>query len=245
MQPRGDAAPTSGRVVQRPSRSRTGAGDGEVHAGPVPLPRDPDSRAAAPSPAPCCGTAPVPGERELATFARRAWKLDEREYQYAACDVIAAYVGLCSERLLADLRFLVTHKSWWDTVDALAPSVGALVLAHPQLRTELDSWIGDDNIWLARVALLHQLRFKTHTDSGRLFRYCRQRATDDEFFLRKAIGWAFREYSKTDAAAVRRFVAANADRLVADVASRSIALARPPRARALTDASALAPFRPL
>ena len=156
---------------------------------------------------------PVPGERELATFARRAWKLEEREYQYAACDVIAAYVGLSSERLLADLRFLVTHKSWWDTVDALAPSVGALVLAHPQLRTELDAWIGDDNIWLARVALLHQLRFKTHTDSGRLFRYCRQRATDDEFFLRKAIGWALREYSKTDAAAVRRFVAADADRL--------------------------------
>jgi 3-methyladenine DNA glycosylase AlkD len=156
---------------------------------------------------------PVPGERELAAFARRAWKFDEREYQYAACDVIAAHVGLSSAGLLADLRFLITHKSWWDTVDALAPSVGVLVLAHPQLRTELDSWIGDDNIWVARVALLHQLRFKTHTDSGRLFRYCRQRATDEEFFLRKAIGWALREYSKTDAAAVRRFVAANADRL--------------------------------
>ena len=52
-----------------------------------------------------------------------------------------------------------------------------------------------------------------HTDRGRLFRYGPPRAAHDEFFLRKAIGWALREYSKTDAAAVRRFVAANADRL--------------------------------
>ena len=178
--------------------------------------------------------APVPGERELVTFARRAWKLDEREYQYAAGDVIAAYIGLCSERMLADLRFLITHKSWWDTVDALAGSVGALVLAHPQLRTELDHWIGDDNIWLARVALLHQLRFKTHTDSGRLFRYCRQRRGRRRVLPTQSdrLGAArVLEDGCGRGPALRRRERGSA---VSVVPPRSAAVARPPRPRALT-----------
>ena len=70
----------------------------------------------------------------------------------------------------------------------------------------MDEWIVDDDIWLARTAILHQNRAKAATDPMRLFRYCEFRAGDKEFFIRKAIGWALREYSKTDAAAVRAFV---------------------------------------
>jgi 3-methyladenine DNA glycosylase AlkD len=71
----------------------------------------------------------------------------------------------------------------------------------------MDAWAEDSNFWVVRTAILHQLRFKSATDSERLFRYCGMHAGDAEFFIRKAIGWALREYSKTDAAAVRRFVA--------------------------------------
>ena len=151
------------------------------------------------------GTAP-PSERELARVARRCWSLPEREYQYFACDYVDKHANRCAPGFLADLRWLITRKSWWDTVDALAYGVGALVLVHDELRNEIDAWIDDPNIWVARVALIHQLRFKTRTDAARLFGYCERRARDDEFFIRKAIGWALREYSKTDPRGVRAFV---------------------------------------
>ena len=99
---------------------------------------------------------------------------------------------------------LITTKSWWDTVDALASrTVGALVLADPALRKTMDRWIRSDDIWIARTAILHQLFYKEATDTSRLFDYCLLRAGDNEFFIRKAIGWALREYSKTDEVAVR------------------------------------------
>jgi 3-methyladenine DNA glycosylase AlkD len=150
-----------------------------------------------------------PSERELVRVARACWKRPEREYQYFACDYLVKYAKRCSPRLLGDLRWLVTHKSWWDTVDALAKTVGDLVRTHDVLRADMDQWVDDDNFWIARVAIIHQLGFKGATDADRLFGYCTRRAADTEFFIRKAIGWALREYSKTDPDAVRTYVAAH------------------------------------
>ena len=115
---------------------------------------------------------------------------------------------VASARFIDTARELVTTKSWWDTVDSLAShTVGRLVRTHPELVAVMDEWIGSDDIWLARTALLHQLTWKNDTDAERLFAYCLRRASEKEFFIRKAIGWALREYSKTDEAAVRAFVA--------------------------------------
>ena len=77
----------------------------------------------------------------------------------------------------------------------------------------MDAWIVDEDMWVARTAILHQLRYKDSTDADRLFRYCRLRADHPDFFIRKAIGWALREYAKTDPEAVREFVLTNASRL--------------------------------
>ncbi|WLQ44459.1 DNA alkylation repair protein [Streptomyces laculatispora] len=78
--------------------------------------------------------------------------------------------------------------------------------ADPELRKDMDAWIEDDDLWIVRTALLHQLRFKEAADSGRLFGYCLRRAGHPDFFIRKAIGWCLREYAKTDPQAVRGFV---------------------------------------
>jgi 3-methyladenine DNA glycosylase AlkD len=153
----------------------------------------------------------APTERELGTIARRCWREPQREYQYFACDYLRVHSGACAPKFLAVLRTLVTQKSWWDTVDPLSQSVGALVLAHPELRDELDRWIDDEDMWIARVALIHQLGFGARTDADRLFDYCTRRARDDEFFIRKAIGWALRQYARTDPDAVRAFVAAHSE----------------------------------
>ncbi len=151
----------------------------------------------------------APSATDLVAFTDAAWSRPERELQYAACDLVARSARRCPPAFLADLERWITTRSWWDTVDALAPSVGMLVLEYPELTATMDRWIEADDFWLARVALIHQLRYKTATDAERLFRYCTRRAADREFFIRKGIGWALREYSKTDPAAVVAFVAAH------------------------------------
>ncbi len=146
---------------------------------------------------------------DLEAIARKCWARDERELQYAAQWMLRRHVTQLPASFLPVVRDLLTTRSWWDTVDELAQNVvGPIVLAHrEELEPVMDRWIDDENIWLARTAILHQNRYRTATDPERLFRYCARRAGDREFFLRKAIGWALREYSKTDANAVRAFVA--------------------------------------
>lgn len=153
---------------------------------------------------------PAPDEADVAAVAAGAWALDTREYQYAAADYVVRWVRNCSSAFLPVTQGLITTKSWWDTVDLLAARVvGPLVAATPALRSEMDRWLVSDDLWLARSAILHQLKWRGDTDADWLFAACLGRAADTDFFLRKAIGWALREYSKTDAAAVRRFVAAH------------------------------------
>jgi 3-methyladenine DNA glycosylase AlkD len=151
---------------------------------------------------------PPPSIDEVEAFARGCWDRPEREYQYVGADHTCRWIAVGDPSTIDLLRDLLTTKPWWDTVDALAANgVGSLVRAHPDLAAVMDRWIGDRDFWLARTAILHQLRWKADTDTDRLFGYCLRRAADTEFFLRKAIGWALREYSKTDPAAVERFVA--------------------------------------
>lgn len=155
-----------------------------------------------------------PGERELARVTRACWRRKERELQYFAADYVRTHVRRCTPSFLDELEWLISHKSWWDTVDILAAhGVGPLVDEHPGLRSTLDAWIESDDFWLARAAILHQLNYKENTDRDRLFAYCRRRAQDSEFFIRKAIGWALREYSKTAPGVVRRFVREHEDTL--------------------------------
>ncbi|MFD8943059.1 DNA alkylation repair protein [Streptomyces californicus] len=155
-----------------------------------------------------------PDERDCAAVALRCWRLPEREYQYFAADYLRRYASRCTSGFLPVLHHLVTTVPWWDTVDVLAAHVaGPLVAADPAMVRAMDRWIDDPSLWAARTALLHQLRYKEATDADRLFGYCLRRADHPDFFVRKAIGWALREYAKTDPAAVRDFVEGARDRL--------------------------------
>ncbi|MFK4070628.1 DNA alkylation repair protein [Streptomyces sp. NPDC029674] len=157
---------------------------------------------------------PRPDETDCAAIALRCWELPEREYAYFAVDYLRRHVKRCSSGFLPVVRHLVTTHSWWDTVDLLAAHVvGGLVAADPELRTAMDEWIEDEDLWVARTALLHQLRYKSATDAERLFAYCVRQSGHPDFFLRKAIGWCLREYAKTDPDAVRAFVERERGRL--------------------------------
>jgi 3-methyladenine DNA glycosylase AlkD len=155
-----------------------------------------------------------PTEADLRDAATACWRKPEREYQYFACFWLRRHVGVASAHLLGTARALITTKSWWDTVDTLASdTVGPLVRHHPELVSTMDDWIVDENLWLVRTAILHQLTYKQSTDTDRLFRYCLIQAQHRDFFIRKAIGWALRQYARTDPDAVRAFLQAHGEKL--------------------------------
>jgi 3-methyladenine DNA glycosylase AlkD len=146
-------------------------------------------------------------EADLVALALSCWARPEREYQYVACGYLRRYVRTGTADLLSTVRVLITTKSWWDTVDTLAAhTVGPLVLAYPELLPTMDEWSISPDLWLVRTALLYQLGYRQRTDAERLFRYCARQASHRDFFIRKAIGWALRAYSRTDPVAVRSFV---------------------------------------
>ena len=147
---------------------------------------------------------------ELIAFAAACWEEPEREFAYVACDVLRTQAPRLEPRHLDAVRSLLTARSWWDTIDPLATrTVGTMVRTNPELVGTMDRWVHSDDFWLARTAILHQLLFGEATDAQRLLSYCEARAGDDEFFIRKAIGWALRQYARVDPAAVRTFVVAH------------------------------------
>jgi 3-methyladenine DNA glycosylase AlkD len=148
-----------------------------------------------------------PTEAVLTDVALACWALPEREYQYFACDWLRRHARVLTDAFLPTARTLITIKSWWDTVDALAAHVvGPIVARYPATVSTMDEWAAGEDLWLVRTAILHQIRYGERTDEARLYRYCLQHAADRDFFVRKAIGWALREYGKAEPDAVRRFV---------------------------------------
>ncbi len=159
-------------------------------------------------------------ESVVVDAARSLWARPEREHQYLACRLVNWHAGLparapdASAAFIDTVEDLLTTKPWWDSVDSLATrAVGDLVRVHPELRARMDAWLAGDHLWLTRSALLHMNRWKASTDADWLFAACLARADHRDFFIRKAIGWALREYSKVDEAAVVGFVAAHEEEL--------------------------------
>jgi 3-methyladenine DNA glycosylase AlkD len=147
----------------------------------------------------------------LLALAEVLWVLPEREFQYAAVDLLAKYHRQLDLQSLPRLIALVQRKSWWDSVDALAGVVGDILLlarkqGHDGQHT-MDSCLGHSNLWVRRVAMLHQLGWKERTDESRLLRYALHLAGEPDFFIRKAIGWALRDYARTRPDVVRAFLA--------------------------------------
>ena len=150
---------------------------------------------------------PFVDETFLRQAARALWRLPEREYHHAAAYLLHKYEKRLTAVSITLLRELIQTKSWWDSVDALATRcVGPLVLRYPRLQGEMDAWSRDEDFWVRRVAIIHQLGYRERTGAERLFTYCSANAWDQEFFIRKAIGWALRQYARTDARAVMEFV---------------------------------------
>ena len=140
-----------------------------------------------------------------------------REQRYGAIELAYAqpYRRWLRPRCLGMCEEMIVTGAWWDYVDQLAGKhMGHMLAAYPEdIRPVLLCWAQDDDIWRRRTAILAQLRFKNETDADLLFAVIEPSITEKEFFLRKGIGWALREYSKTRPEVVADYVAANHHRL--------------------------------
>jgi 3-methyladenine DNA glycosylase AlkD len=116
-------------------------------------------------------------------------------------------------------RHLVVTGAWWDLVDTIASHhVGEILARFPeQVTPVLEQWAVDEDLWLRRTAMLSQLGRRSDTDVSLLRSALEQNLEDSphgrEFFIRKALGWALRDYARTDPDWVRAFVTAHEDRL--------------------------------
>ena len=144
---------------------------------------------------------------ELCKAADGLWRMREREYQYVAVDLLARYHAVLSLNDLPWLLDLVQEKSWWDSVDALLKAVGPIVRRSGlKGKRAMDTAVRSKNFWVRRIAMLHQLGLRDEVDTIRLFRYAELLAAEKEFFIRKEIGWALRDYAWHDWRAVDKFL---------------------------------------
>ena len=146
-------------------------------------------------------------------FVDTCWEKEPREYQYVAANYLKAMQTYLTKDDLPKLERLVVTKSWWDTVDILDRVVGSLVANHPELEEVLLKWSLSDNIWLRRVAIDHQLLRKEKTDVQLMEKILLNNLDQPEFFINKAIGWALRDYSKTNPEWVSSFIEKNKERM--------------------------------
>ena len=151
-------------------------------------------------------------------FINEAWNDPYRELQYTALDYLESRKKLLIPSDLPRLKKLAQTKSWWDTIDFLDRLVGSIIAQFPETKEIILSWSCDEDIWLRRLAIDHQLLRKEEMDTGLLEKILVNNLGQTEFFINKAIGWVLRDYSKTNPNWVRDFI----ERHQAEMAALSI-----------------------
>lgn len=140
------------------------------------------------------------------------WEKEEREYHYVAMDWLNSWkIADIEENDDKHLKFLISNKAWWDTVDLLSSNVlGKFGQKFPdKMLNVIEEWSEEDSFWLHRATIIYQLRYKKNTDLKTLSNQIIRFQSNKEFFIQKAIGWSLREFAKTDANWVINFVERN------------------------------------
>lgn len=139
------------------------------------------------------------------------WTDPHREMQYVALEILGPLAKKMDCTHMATLEHLILTKSWWDTVDGVVPDlVGAVFKKDKACRDKyVYKWMEHENIWLKRASIIFQLRYGKDTDFDLMCEAILKNDTSREFFVRKAQGWALRQYSKFEPTKVSQFIEAN------------------------------------
>ena len=139
-------------------------------------------------------------------FTDKCYKNKYREFQYTAIDYLNFKKEYLNISHIEILKNYILTKSWWDTIDHLDKIVGDIALRDKKVNKILLNWSLDENIWIRRVAIDHQILRKEKTNIELLEQIIINNFNQKEFFINKAIGWSLRDYSKTNPKWVRDFI---------------------------------------
>ncbi|WP_270457346.1 DNA alkylation repair protein [Lactobacillus gasseri] len=136
----------------------------------------------------------------------QAWVDEHREAQYFVCDYLIALEKYLKFENIDHILNYVKSKQWWDTIDSLIKPIGNIGLRDDRVNDLMLVWSKDDDFWVRRVAIEHQLLRKDKMNVELLNAILENNLGSSEFFINKAIGWALRDYSKTNPDWVKNFI---------------------------------------
>jgi len=156
-------------------------------------------------------THPLIDHNELVTIVKESFELPQRELHYFAIELVGHHKQLWSKKTLPLIEWMITHKSWWDSVDSTNTHViSKFFIQFPEyIPSYTNKWNKSTNKWLQRMSILFQLTYKQKTDTTLLATYIEHCINEQDFFIRKAIGWALRAYTYQDVNWVKAFVKAH------------------------------------
>ncbi len=137
---------------------------------------------------------------------KQAWASSYREMQYFVCDYLIAMERYLTVEDISKIEDFVRSKQWWDTIDSLIKPIGKIGLRDERVNYIMLQWSKDPDFWVRRVAIEHQILRKDQTNKELLEEILINNLNQSEFFINKAIGWALRDYSKTNSSWVSNFI---------------------------------------
>jgi len=143
----------------------------------------------------------------------KCYEDEHREFQYFVVD----YLSLVQKRLTYDdvskIKRYIKTKQWWDTIDGFDRIIGDIAFSDSRINDLMLEWSKDDDFWIRRIAIDHQLSRKDKTDADLLGKIIINNFGSKEFFINKAIGWSLRDYSKINPDWVRSFIFEHKDKM--------------------------------
>ena len=149
---------------------------------------------------------PPPNKIEI--LAKELFAQPQREFHYCAIELLIANKKNWTIEMIVFFENMIITNSWWDTVDTISSHLGAPYFKkfNQEKNKITKRWNQSDNMWLQRVSIIFQNKYKKETDEKLLTEYILNHTKSKEFFIQKAIGWALREYAYTNENFVIKFV---------------------------------------
>jgi 3-methyladenine DNA glycosylase AlkD len=156
---------------------------------------------------------PIKDHHELSALVKECFNEPQRELHYFAIELLGHHKKLWSIKTLPLIEWMIMHNSWWDSVDSTnTHAISRFFQRYPEhIDAYTNKWNQSENIWLIRMSILFQLTYKKKTDTALLSKYIENSQLHEDFFVRKAIGWALRAYASTDSKWVINFVKKHPD----------------------------------
>ncbi len=146
-------------------------------------------------------------------FLDKCYEDNHREFQYLVCDYLIAMSKYLIYDDIPKIKKYIKTKQWWDTIDFLDKVIGEIGLRDKRVDNLMIDWSKDEDFWIRRIAIDHQLCRKEKTNTELLEKIIVNNLGSSEFFINKAIGWALRDYSKTDPKWVKYFIEKYKDKM--------------------------------